>query len=113
MLQRRERGDSLPTHYRTATALWQFGSDLTLVGLPGEAMSEYVSLLRGALGPERLWVAAYCYESFGYLPTKIILQEGGHETMGLTLDTGFFAPAVEEVVVTTVRQLARQAGRIP
>lgn len=74
-------------------------------------MCGYVPMLQKALGPDRLWIAAYANESFGYLPTAKMLTEGGHETMCLTLATGFFSPAVEEVVVTAVRRLARKAGR--
>jgi hypothetical protein len=111
MLAMRDRGEPLPEHYRAPFALWQFGHDLTWVGLPGEAVSDYVAMLREALGPGPLWVAAYANESFGYLPTTKILAEGGHETIGLTLDIGLFAPGVEDVVVATVRQLARDAGR--
>ena len=107
-----DRNEPLPVHYRAAISLWQFGEDLTLVGLPGEAVAGYVYLLKDALGPDRLWVAAYTNESFGYLPTKAVLAEGGHESMGLTLDVGFFAPMVEDVVVDSVRQLALQAGRL-
>lgn len=111
MLAMLDRGEPLPQHYRAPVALWQFGGDLTLVGLPGEAVADYVAMLRQALGPDRLWVAACSNESFGYLPTTQILAEGGHETIGLTLDVGLFAPGVENVVVDTVRQLARDAGR--
>jgi hypothetical protein len=106
-----DRGELLPQHYPAPFALWQFGHDLTWVGLPGEAVSDYVAMLQEALGPKRLWITAYANESFGYLPTTKILAEGGHETIGLTLDIGIFAPGVEDVVVATVRQLARDAGR--
>lgn len=108
-----DRGDPLPRHYRAPIALWQFGDDLTLVGLPGEAGADYVTMLKSALGPEQLWITAFSNESFGYLPTTKMLAEGGHETIGLTLDIGLFAPGVEDVVVATVRQLAQQSGRNP
>jgi hypothetical protein len=111
MLAMLDRHEPLPQHYRAPIALWQFGSGLTLVGLPGEAVAEYVTMLREALGQERLWVMAYSNESFGYLPTTGILAGGGHETIGLTLDIGFFAPGVEHVVVAAVRQLAGEPGR--
>jgi len=111
MLAVLDRGEPLPEHYRAPIALWQFGDDLTLVGLPGEAVADYVGMLQQALGPERLWVVALSNESFGYLPTTRILAEGGHEAIGLTLDVGLFAPGVEDVVVAAVRQLARAAGR--
>jgi hypothetical protein len=35
MLTILDRGDKLPTHYSTPVSVWQFGSDLTLVGLAG------------------------------------------------------------------------------
>ena len=111
MLATLDRGEPLPEHYRAPFALWQFGSDLTWVGLPGEAGADYVTMLREALGPGPLWTTAYANESFGYLPTTKILAEGGHETIGLTLDIGLFAPGVENVVVAAVRRLARDAGR--
>ena len=111
MLERLNRNERMPKDYRTSVALWQFGDDLTLVGLPGEAVADYALMLREILGPERLWVAAYCNESFGYLPTAKMLSEGGHETMCLTLAVGFFSPKVQDVVIDTVRQLARKAGR--
>ena len=111
MLATLDRGEQLPRYYRTPFALWQFGNDLTIVGLPGEAVADYVPMLRKALGPDRLWVMAYCNESFGYLPTDEILAQGGHETIGLTLDFGFFAPGTQDVVLRVVRGLAQEAGR--
>jgi neutral ceramidase len=113
MLDKMDRGVPLPTHYRAPIALWQFGQDLTLVGLSGEAVCQYVPLVEKALGPQRLWVAAYCNESFGYLPTKEMLAEGGHESMCLTLDFGLFSDEVQDVVIAAVRQLAQKAGRAP
>jgi len=111
MLAMLDRNEPLPTHYRAAVALWQFGDDLTLVGLPGEAVAEYVPMIEKALGPERLWVAAYCNESFGYLPSAKVVAEGGHEAIGLTLAIGFFSADAQDVVVATVRQLAQKVGR--
>lgn len=111
LLEILSRGESLPQHYRAAISLWRFGDDLTLVGLPGEAVADYTTMLRKALGPQRLWIAAYSNESFGYLPTAKVLSEGGHETIGLTLDVGLFSPEVEGVVIDTVQELAKRAGR--
>lgn len=112
ILQAQERGERLPTHYRAPIAVWQFGEDLTLVGLSGEVVVDYVALLEKALGPLRLWVAAYCNDVFGYLPSARILEEGGYETRGLSYGgVGLFAPQAQDVVVDTVRDLARRLGR--
>src|SRR5205807_10439921 len=112
MLARLSRGEKLPTHYPCPIAVWQFDQDLTLVGLSGEVVVDYVTLLEKALGPNQLWLSAYCNDVFGYLPSARVLQEGGYETRGLySGGPGFFDAKAEEVVVRTVRELAAKAGR--
>jgi hypothetical protein len=112
MLAALDRGEKLPTSYSAPVAVWQFGSDLTLVGLPGEVVVDYVAMLEKALGPNRLWVAAYCNDVFGYLPSARVLAEGGYETRGLISGgIGLFDPKAQDAVVAKVRELAEQAGR--
>jgi len=112
MLELSRDGKKPPTEYATKIAVWQFGGDLTLVALPGEVVVDYVKLLEQSLGPQRLWVAAYCNDVFGYLPSSRVLQEGGYETRGLYAGgIGFFSPRSQDVVVKTVKQLAEQVGR--
>jgi hypothetical protein len=107
-----DKGEKLPTHYTCPLTVWQFGDDLTLVGLSGEVVVDYVPLLEKALGPNKLWVAAYCNDVFGYLPSARVLAEGGYETRGLySGGSGFFDPRAEGVVVNRVRELAQKAGR--
>ena len=86
-----DAGATLPATYRAPVAAWQFGNDLTLVALPDEVVVDYVFRLEEALGPLRLWVAAYCHEVAGYIPSKRVLREGGYETRGLYFGTGWFA----------------------
>ena len=112
MLARLDRGEKLPDHYTCPVTVWQFGTDLTVVGLSGEVVVDYVTDLEKVLGPNRLWVAAYCNDVFGYLPSARVLREGGYETRGLySGGAGFFDPRAEEVLVQKVRELARKAGR--
>jgi neutral ceramidase len=112
LLAMRDGGEKLPTHYRCPVTVWQFGRDLTLVGLAGEVVVDYVSFLERALGPNQLWVAAYCNDVFGYLPSARVLQEGGYETRGLYSGApGFFDPKAQDVLVHKVRELAQKAGR--
>src|SRR6202043_3670304 len=102
MLARLDRGETLPTHYGCPVAVWQFGPDLTLVGLSGEVVVDYVGLIEKAFGPNHLWIAAYCNDVFGYLPSARVLQEGGYETRGLySGGAGFFDAKAEDVVVQT------------
>lgn len=112
MLELVERGEPFPRSYTAPVALWQFGQDLTLVGLPGEVVVDYVHLLEEALGPLKLWIAGYCNDVFGYLPSARLLREGGYETRGLIYGgVGFFSPTAQDALVDTVRDLARQMGR--
>jgi hypothetical protein len=112
MLAVLNKGDKLPAHYPCPLAVWQFGDDLTLVGLSGEVVVDYVALLEKALGPNKLWVAAYCNDVFGYLPSARVLDEGGYETRGLySGGLGWFSPKAQDVVVAGVVELAQKVGR--
>ena len=112
MLQALDKGQKLPTHYRAPIALWQFGADLTLVALSGEAVVDYAPLIEQAIGPMQLWLSAYNNDVFGYLPSARVLSEGGYETRGVVHGgPGFFSPAAKDAVVAKVKQLAATAGR--
>jgi hypothetical protein len=107
-----DRGDKLPERYPCPVAVWQFGGDLTLVALSGEVVVDYVALLEKALGPLKLWPAAYCNDVFGYLPSARVLAEGGYETRGLYVGgIGLFDPKAQDMLVAKVRELAEKAGR--
>lgn len=102
------------THYSAPVSVWQFGTDLTMIGLSGEVVVDYARLIEDAIGPLNLWLAGYCHDTFGYVPSARVLREGGYETRGLySGGTGFFAPESEGVLVDKVRELAKGAGRHP
>lgn len=112
MMDKLDRGEKLPDHYDCPIAVWQFGDDLTLVGLSGEVVVDYVSMLEKALGPRNLWLTAYCNDVFGYVPSTRVLHEGGYETRGLyTGGIGLFDDKAQDVLVEKVRELAKKAGR--
>jgi hypothetical protein len=111
-LERLQRGEKLPTTYSCPIAVWQFGDDLTLVALSGEVVSDYVRMIEDALGPTRLWIAAYSNDVYGYLPSARVLREGGYETRGLIYGgIGLFAPDAEVALVAKVKELAKEVGR--
>jgi hypothetical protein len=112
MLAMLQRGEKLPESYRCPFAVWQFGKDLTLVGMSGEVVVDYVPLLEKALGPNNLWLAAYCNDVYGYLPSARVIAEGGYETRGIYAGgIGFFDPKAQDVVVEKIRALAKKVGR--
>jgi neutral ceramidase len=112
MLTALDQGQTLPTHYAAPLTVWQFGNSLTLVGLSGEVVVDYVTMLEKSLGPNQLWVAGYCNDVFGYLPSARVLSEGGYETRGLYSGAaGLFDASAEDVVVRSVHNLATKVGR--
>lgn len=107
ILELLDRGETPAATHAAPVSVWRWADDLTLVGLPGETVSGYIPRMEQVFGPERLWVAGYCNEVFGYLPTSRIVREGGYEDRGLVYEIGQFDAAVEETVVDGVRRLAR------
>jgi hypothetical protein len=104
-------GKPWATQDRTPIAVWQFGGDLTLVRLSGEVVGDYIRLIERALGPLGLWIAAYCDDYFGYLPSARVHKEGGYEAHDFITGFGFLDASVEGVILRKVRELAQQAGR--
>ncbi len=98
-------GKPIPRTYPAPFALWNFGGDLALVGYSGETLVDYVPLAERVLGPRRLWIAGYCNDKYGYLPSPKVLEEGGYETRGLYCEIGLFTPEVFDVVAQSLERL--------
>jgi neutral ceramidase len=111
MLTKLNRGEKVATEYSAPVAVWQFGDELTLVGLSGEVVVDYAAMIEEAIGPLQLWIAAYCNDVFGYLPSARVLREGGYECRGLYTTEGWFAPTAQGVLISKVRELAGAVGR--
>ncbi len=89
----------------------EFGDDLTMVALAGEVVVDYSLRLKAELPGPRIWVAGYCNDVFGYLPSVRVLKEGGYEGGGAMRYTplpGPFAPSVEKRVVDKVHELVNK-----
>ena len=108
-----------PSTYPYLVQVAQFGSDLTMVGLAGEVVVDYSLRLKKELavptsaeGPT-IWVAGYCNEVFGYVPSQRVLQEGGYEARESVLYYDVtktpFAPSVEKLIVDKVHELVQKA----
>jgi len=114
MLERIERDGQLPTTLRYGVATWAFDDDLALVFLPGEVVIDYVLRLKRELDAKRLWVTAYANASPCYIPSKRLLEEGGYEVDSSMISYGQptrFAPAVEDRIIATVKELLPETFR--
>ncbi len=108
LLARLDAEGSLPAQYDYPIQVVRFGSDLTLVALAGEVVVDYSLRIKRELAGERVWVAGYSNDVFGYVPSLRVLKEGGYEGGGAMLYTnlpGPFGEAVEERIIETVKKL--------
>ncbi len=107
MLQSLDKGQKLPRHYRAPIAVWQFGSDLTLVAPVRRGRRRLRSAHRARYRSTQLWLSAYNNDVFGYLPSARVLEEGGYETRGVVHGgPGFSLPAAQDALVAKVKELA-------
>ena len=108
LLKELEQTGEIRTTYPYLVQVVQFGDDLTMVALAGEVVVDYSLRLKAELPGPPLWVAAYCNDVFGYVPSVRVLQEGGYEAgdaMRYTTLPGPFAPSVEKRIIDKVREL--------
>ena len=113
MLEELENNGRLRRTYPYPIQVIQFGEDLTFVALAGEAVVDYSLRLKSELGDSLVWVAAYCNDVMGYVPTVRVLREGGYEPVGSTKFYGLpgpFAESVEERIVSKVHSMVKGLG---
>ena len=69
---------------------------------------DYALRLKRDYAGQRLWVAAYSNDVFGYVPSLRVLREGGYEAGGAMIyygGPGPFAEPVEELIHGKIREL--------
>jgi hypothetical protein len=112
LLAELEKNGQLKSKLSYPVQVLQFGQDLTLVALAGETVVDYSLRLKKEISGNPLWVAGYCNDVFGYVPSARVQKEGGYEPVGSTLYSilpGPLAPNTEEQVVSKVMELV---GRV-
>lgn len=108
LLKELEQTGKICTTYPYLVQVIQFDNDLTMVALSGEVVVDYSLRLKAELTGPQLWVAGYCNDVFGYVPSLRVLQEGGYEggdAMRYTPLPGPFVPSVEKLIVNKVHEL--------
>ncbi len=108
LLKELEQTGKICTTYPYLVQVVQFGDDLTMVALAGEVVVDYSLRLKAELAGPPVWVAGYCNDVLGYIPSLRVLREGGYEGGGAMRNTtlpGPFAPSVEKLIVDKVHEL--------
>lgn len=112
MIERLEREGKFPAGYPYPVQVVRLGDDLTLVALSGEVVVDYSLRLKRELGgPASVWLAGYCNDVMGYIPSERVLREGGYEgatAMRLGVHPGPWASGLEEQIVGKVRELVER-----
>jgi len=107
-LERLDRGEKLPTTLPYIVQTWNFGDQLVMTFLAGEAVVDYSLRLKKEFDADRLWVTAYANDVPCYIPSRRILQEGGYEaetSLWYYDRPARLAPAVEDLIVAAVHEL--------
>ena len=74
-------------------------------------MVDYALELKRKYGAEKLWVAGYSNDVFGYVPSVRVLREGGYEGGGAMMyygQTGLFQDSVQPTIYSKIDELMKQ-----
>jgi neutral ceramidase len=103
-----DAGRPLPKTVPYPIQTWAFSSDLAMVFLAGEVVSEYSLRLKRELSGARIWVNAYSNSLPCYIPSKRMFPEGGYEVDSSMDYYGWptrLAIGTEDQIVQTVQQM--------
>ena len=101
----------LPRSYPCPVQVLRLGNELLLIALGGEPAVEYALQFKAEFAGPLVWVAGYCNDMFGYVPTRRIQHEGGYEAGRAMLWSalpGPFTETAEERLVSVVRGLVNE-----
>ena len=110
-----DRGEQLIDHYPAPIQVVRFGDELLLIALSGEPVNDYAHRFKrdfATLAPQ-IWIAGYCNDMFGYVPTRRIQLEGGYEGGRANLWSWVPAPfdeTVETRIIEAVRRLVAKVS---
>jgi len=110
LLDRLDKGETLPASYPYPVQVVRLGDSLTFIGLSGEVVVDYSLRLHREISGGPLWVAGYCNDVMAYIPSRRVLEEGGYEggeSMRFSNLPGPWAPTIEERVVGQVHALLK------
>ena len=106
LLDKLERGETLPASYPYPIQLWGLGEQ-TIVTLGGEVTVPYAIGVKERLGQDT-FVMGYANDLMAYIPSETILKEGGYEGQSSQLIYGMpnsWKPELEAQILDTVKAI--------
>ena len=105
-------GHPVPTTQLLPVHVVRLGGELLLIGLGGEPVAEYARRFKANFAGPVVWVAGYCNDLFGYLPTRRVQQEGGYEGGRAALWSALPGPVAESSEERALAAVHRLVGRV-
>lgn len=87
-----------------------------MIGIGGEPVIDFAHMMRREFAGPVVWVAGYCNDMFGYIPTRAILAEGGYEggrSLWWSALPMPFTGEAEGCVMNGARRLVRKLRETP
>jgi hypothetical protein len=111
-----EEETTFPPTYPCPVHAVRFGKQLMLIAIGGEPVIDYAHMIKQQFAGDAniVWVAGYCNDMFGYVPTRAVLSEGGYEGGRSVLWSALpmpFAAETEDRVMETVRKLVNEVSQ--
>jgi putative membrane-bound dehydrogenase-like protein len=118
LLKQLETSGKIPDTYPAyPVQVWTLGDQILWVALGGEVVIDYANRLKKELPNTRtLWATGYANDVMAYIPSARVLKEGGYEADSSQVYYGMpgkWSPAIEEVIITKVKQLAGATSELP
>ena len=111
LLRATKDGRTLPASYPCPVHAVRFGKELLLIALGGEPVVDWAKIFKSHFVGPQVWVAGYCNDMFGYLPTVRVQREGGYEGGRAMLWSALpmpFTETAEQRVTDTALRLVTQ-----
>jgi neutral ceramidase len=111
MIAELDAGRALRTTYPYPITVWRLG-DLPIVALGGEVVVDYAIFIKQMLG-YKTFVMGYSNDVMSYIPSEIVLEEGGYEGDTSQLIYGMpskWKPGIEKHILATVGGMAKELG---
>ncbi|HZH72469.1 MAG TPA: hypothetical protein VFD91_08260, partial [Mariniphaga sp.] len=113
ILSKVENEEDIPETYPYPVQVWQLDDQLITI-LGGELLVEYAIKLKKTLGKD-IFVIGYSNDLMAYIPSEIVLKEGGYE--GETSQMVYGLPSkwkqgIEQQILTEIIKMAQQHNMI-
>jgi hypothetical protein len=113
LLERLDRGETLETFYPAPLQVVMLGDELLMILMSSETVIDWSHKFKEDFAGDAgmIWVAGYCNDMYGYVPTLQVQREGGYEGGRANLWSWLPSPwteIVEKTVIDATRHIVKR-----